>query len=289
MAQTSDQLKSEIEQTREQLGETADALAYKADVPTRTKDWIGEKKDAVVSTVSGVTSKAGEITPDSAEVSQSINRMKRLAERNPVGLAIGGAAVGFIAGLLAPSTRMEDERIGPMADDVKATAADAGREASSAGKMSCRRLARRPSRRRRNAVAKRVMSSPRACRKRLASLEPPGGRRAGRRPDRLKRPRRRHLLRVARARGERTRRPVPCSISGRDRRPRRVGQSMTRQPAQAARGRVAGGRNDLSPMTIRAGRTRRARQKIRKFPGPFKTERAGFEPLTSGVSGPGVA
>src|SRR4029453_3519 len=42
--------------------------------------------------------------------------------------------VGFIAGLLAPSTRMEDERIGPMADDVKATAAEAGREALDPGK-----------------------------------------------------------------------------------------------------------------------------------------------------------
>jgi gas vesicle protein len=134
MAHTSDQLKSEIGQTREQLSETTDALAYKADVPTRTKDWIGEKKDAVVSTVSGVASKAGEITPDGAEVGQGMSRMKRLAERNPVGLAIGGAAVGFIAGLLMPSTRTEDERIGPMADDVKATAADAGREALERGK-----------------------------------------------------------------------------------------------------------------------------------------------------------
>jgi hypothetical protein len=134
MAQASDQLKSEIEQTREQLSETADALAYKADVPTRTKDWIGEKKDAVVSTVSGVSSKAGEIAPDGSDVGQSMNRMKRLAERNPVGLAIGGAAVGFIAGLLVPSTRTEDERIGPMADDVKATAADAGRDAFERGK-----------------------------------------------------------------------------------------------------------------------------------------------------------
>ena len=134
MAHTSDQLKSEIGQTREQLSETADALAYKADVPTRTKDWIEDKKDAVVSTVSGVASKAGEVTPDGAEVGQSMNRMKRLAETNPVGLAIGGAAVGFIAGLLMPATRVEDERIGPMADDVKATAADAGREALERGK-----------------------------------------------------------------------------------------------------------------------------------------------------------
>ena len=134
MAQTSDELKQEIGQTREQMAETADALAYKADVPTRTKDWVGDKKDAIVSAVGGATAAVGEATPDGADVAQSANRLKRLAERNPVGLAIGGAAVGFIAGLLAPSTRMEDEQIGPMADDVKATAAEAGREALDRGK-----------------------------------------------------------------------------------------------------------------------------------------------------------
>ena len=134
MAQTSDELKQEISQTREQMAETADALAYKADVPTRTKDWVGEKKDAIVSAVGGATATVGDATPDGADVAQSVSRVKRLAERNPIGLAIGGAAVGFIAGLLAPSTRIEDERIGPMADEVKATAADAGREALDRGK-----------------------------------------------------------------------------------------------------------------------------------------------------------
>jgi hypothetical protein len=134
MAQTSDELKKEIGQTREQMAETADALAYKADVPTRTKDWVGEKKDAIVSAVGGATATVGEATPDGADVAESVGRLKRLAERNPVGLAIGGVAVGFIAGLLAPSTRVEDERIGPMADDVKATAAEAGREALDRGK-----------------------------------------------------------------------------------------------------------------------------------------------------------
>ena len=134
MAQTSDELKQEITQTREQMAETADALAYKADVPTRTKDWVGDKKDAIVSAVGGASAAVGDATPDGADVAQSMGRLKRLAERNPVGLAIGGAAVGFIAGLLAPSTRMEDERIGPMADDVKATAAEAGREALDRGK-----------------------------------------------------------------------------------------------------------------------------------------------------------
>jgi uncharacterized phage infection (PIP) family protein YhgE len=135
MAQTSDRLKSEIEQTRDQLSETADALAYKADVPTRTKEWIGEKKDAIVSTVSGATSKVGEVTPDGEQATQKMSGMKRVAERNPLGLAIGGAAAGFIAGLLAPSTRIESERIGPIATDIKSTAAEAGREALDRGKQ----------------------------------------------------------------------------------------------------------------------------------------------------------
>jgi ElaB/YqjD/DUF883 family membrane-anchored ribosome-binding protein len=128
MAQTSDQLRDEIEQTRERMGETADALAYKADVPTRTKDWLGEKKDAVVG-------KVGDATPSAEETKQAAGRVKRTAERNPLGLALGGAAVGFVAGLLVPSTRVEDERIGPVADEMKSTAAEAGREAVERGAL----------------------------------------------------------------------------------------------------------------------------------------------------------
>ena len=67
-------------------------------------------------------------------MTERVGRMKRLAERNPLGLAVGGAAVGFLAGLLTPSTRMEDARIGPVADEMKATAAEAGREALDRGK-----------------------------------------------------------------------------------------------------------------------------------------------------------
>jgi hypothetical protein len=128
MAQTSDEIREDIEETREHMGATVDALAYKADVPTRTKEWLGEKKDAV-------TSKFSETTPDGQQVKLRMGGVKRTAERNPLGLAIGGAAVGFIAGLLVPSTRVEDERLGPMADEVKSTAAEAGREALDRGKQ----------------------------------------------------------------------------------------------------------------------------------------------------------
>ena len=135
MAQTSDELRTDIERTRDEMGDTVGALAYKADVPSRTKDWLGEKKDAVVSTVSGASDKLSERTPDGQDVKRSAGALKRTAERNPLGLAIAGAAVGFVTGVLVPSTKIEDERIGPMSDEVKSTAMEAGREAVERGKV----------------------------------------------------------------------------------------------------------------------------------------------------------
>jgi hypothetical protein len=76
----------------------------------------------------------GERTPGTADLKLQMSGLKRTAERNPLGLAVAGAAAGFLAGLIAPSTRVEDERIGPVSDEVKSTAGEAGREAIERGK-----------------------------------------------------------------------------------------------------------------------------------------------------------
>ena len=57
-----------------------------------------------------------------------------IAKENPLGLAVGGLAVGLIAGLLLPSTRVENEKLGPMADQVKEQAKETGQEAMERGK-----------------------------------------------------------------------------------------------------------------------------------------------------------
>lgn len=129
MAQRSDQIRREIEETRGELGDTVDALGAKADVPGRAKGWLAEKKDAVTSKVGGTTSAVSDAVPDRRQM----GKLRREAERNPLGLAIGGAAAGFLAGLLAPPTRVEDEHLGPMADDVKQAAVETGREAMDRG------------------------------------------------------------------------------------------------------------------------------------------------------------
>ena len=44
-------------------------------------------------------------------------------------------AAGFLAGLLIPSTKVEDEKIGPVADQVKEKAKETGQEALERGKQ----------------------------------------------------------------------------------------------------------------------------------------------------------
>jgi ElaB/YqjD/DUF883 family membrane-anchored ribosome-binding protein len=127
MGQDPSQIRTEIENTRARMGDTAEALGHKADVPGRTKEAISDRVESVKSTISGST-------PDTGDVKQSAQRAAGVAKENPLGLAIGATAVGFVAGLLIPSTRVEDEKIGPMADQVKDKARETGQEALERGK-----------------------------------------------------------------------------------------------------------------------------------------------------------
>ena len=139
-------IRQQIEQTRERMGETVDALGYKADVPARTRDSIQDKVQGVRERITGVTSQVSEAsrgvtsqvsdaTPDAGDVKQAGRQAVGVVQENPLGLAIGAAAVGFLAGMLVPSTRVEDERLGPVADQVKEQAQQTAQEALERGKQ----------------------------------------------------------------------------------------------------------------------------------------------------------
>lgn len=131
MGQDPGQIRDDIEDTRARMGETAEALGHKADVPGRAREAVSDKVETVKSKFSGATDSA----PSGADVKQGAQQAVGIAKENPLGLAVGGLAVGFVAGLLIPSTRVEDERIGPMADQVKEQAKEAGQEAMERGKQ----------------------------------------------------------------------------------------------------------------------------------------------------------
>jgi ElaB/YqjD/DUF883 family membrane-anchored ribosome-binding protein len=127
MGQDPSEIRNDIEETRARMGDTAEALGHKADVPGRAREAISDRVESVKSTISGST-------PDKGEVKQGARRAAGVAKENPLGLAIGATAVGFVAGLLIPSTRVEDEKIGPMADQMKDRAKETGQEAVERGK-----------------------------------------------------------------------------------------------------------------------------------------------------------
>jgi phage tail protein X len=120
MGEDPGQIRQDIEETRAQMGDTVDALAYKADVKERAKDSITEKKDSAVESL--------------AQTKEGARRAAGVAQENPIGLAIGGIAVGFLAGMVIPSTRIEDERMGRVAHQAKEKAREAGQEAVERGK-----------------------------------------------------------------------------------------------------------------------------------------------------------
>jgi ElaB/YqjD/DUF883 family membrane-anchored ribosome-binding protein len=130
-----DRIRLEIERTREDMGQTVDALSYKADVKGRAKDSLRERKEAVMGLKDRVVGTAQDQAPDPEQVKRQARRAKSVAQENPLGLAIGAVAVGFLAGMLAPSTSVEDQRLGPLADDVKERAKQTGQEAMERGKQ----------------------------------------------------------------------------------------------------------------------------------------------------------
>ena len=83
----------------------------------------------------GAGQSVGDATPDTEQVKQQARRAKSVAQENPLGLAVGAVAVGFLAGMLIPSTRVEDEKLGEMSDDVIERAKQTGQEALERGKQ----------------------------------------------------------------------------------------------------------------------------------------------------------
>ena len=128
-------IRAEIEATRGRVGDEVDALSYKTDVPARVGDYVDEKKQAVKEKVTGARDAMTETASRAIPSGRTVGRVKDTAERNPVGLAVGAAAVGFVVGLAVPSTRVENERLGEMSDRVVEAAKETAGDAVERGKQ----------------------------------------------------------------------------------------------------------------------------------------------------------
>jgi hypothetical protein len=174
MGEAPDEIRREIEATRARMGDTVEAIGYRADVKGRAKETVVEKKDSMLQkgrravdrvvgampdvggaasgikqsgasaasgagdAASAVASAVGDAVPSGEQMRQAAS----VAQSNPLGLLVGAAAVGFVVGLAVPSTRLEDEKIGDLANDLKRQAREVGGEAVQHGQQVAQEAAR---------------------------------------------------------------------------------------------------------------------------------------------------
>ena len=140
-----DEIRADIYETRSEMQATMGALGQKTDVKGRMSGAISRKKeaifgavgsgkDAVVGGADRVVSVVSGAVPDTEQVAEGASKVG-VSKQSPVGLVVAGGAAGLLVGLLIPSTRVEDERIGEMADQVKDTVKETGSEALERGKQ----------------------------------------------------------------------------------------------------------------------------------------------------------
>ena len=135
MGEDPSRIRAEIEQTRAEMGDTVDALAYKADVKSRAKEKVTDKVDSLKEKVTGATGTVSDAAPSGDDVKQGAQRAVGVAQENPLGLAIGAVAVGFVAGMLIPGTRVENDKFGHVADQVKEQVKSTAEDAVEHGKQ----------------------------------------------------------------------------------------------------------------------------------------------------------
>ena len=98
---TPEQIRQDIEQTREELADTAAALAHKADVKARAQEHVDELKSNVSERVQDVKSKVTGATPASVSsgAQSAAGSTKDVVRAKPLpAAAVAAALLGFALG-----------------------------------------------------------------------------------------------------------------------------------------------------------------------------------------------
>ena len=116
----------------ERAGSVVESVSQGASsVAGTVSDAAGSAAEAAGSAVGAVGAAKGKVAerlPTTDDVRTGGRQVVTFARSNPVGLAVGALVLGVAAGALLPSTRVEDEHIGAVADDVKQRGAELGQE-----------------------------------------------------------------------------------------------------------------------------------------------------------------
>jgi len=123
------------------MGDTVEAIGYKTDVKSRAKESVQQKVSGVRERITGAKDTVTDKTPSPGGVTQGAKQAAGVAQQNPLGLGIAAVAGGFLIGMLIPSTRVEDEKFGQTATEVKDRVKDTAQEAMEHGKEVAQEVA----------------------------------------------------------------------------------------------------------------------------------------------------
>ncbi|HEY0614931.1 MAG TPA: DUF3618 domain-containing protein [Candidatus Elarobacter sp.] len=98
-------------------------------------DTTSNVRSTVQNTLSETVGRVADKLPNPDDVRSIAGRGVGIATENPLGLALGALAVGFLAGLAAPVTDLEREKVGPLRDELVGRAKDLGTDALEHGKQ----------------------------------------------------------------------------------------------------------------------------------------------------------
>jgi ElaB/YqjD/DUF883 family membrane-anchored ribosome-binding protein len=106
MGEGTEEIRREIEHTREEMTDTVDALAYKLDVPERAREKVRDTAEQAGETVREKTDQAQHAASEAAhvaarELEARRGKVESFVRRNPVQTALGALAIGLVAALVA--------------------------------------------------------------------------------------------------------------------------------------------------------------------------------------------
>jgi ElaB/YqjD/DUF883 family membrane-anchored ribosome-binding protein len=96
-------------------GKVADGKATLTDTTSKLADRVSDTRDKLADATSQLADRVNETGGTLQDQAQTGLRIVR---ENPLGLVLSGLAVGFLAGVLAPVTDVEREKIAPLRDEI---------------------------------------------------------------------------------------------------------------------------------------------------------------------------
>jgi ElaB/YqjD/DUF883 family membrane-anchored ribosome-binding protein len=126
--------------------ESADSAGMMGKLKNKGAEWTSKASSSMQSVKERTAAKAGQLRQRAAQTGaqmkdkanygyeQSRDAVARAAEERPLMMGLGCLAIGVVAGMLIPSTRKEDEWVGPARDRLVDRSREAAQEAVNRGK-----------------------------------------------------------------------------------------------------------------------------------------------------------